>query len=299
MNFDYFTEFITLAKVSNFSAAADMLNMTQPGLSRHIDILEKELGVKLFRRDTHKVGLTEAGIVFLDGITAITDDYADLCRKIRRPGNKTLTIGILYYQQYKIEEYIGSCVDDYRDTNPGVTIKYYFYKPDELAFSLLAQKTDIIIYQFPCPPKSDKLEFQFIANEHAVLMLHKDHPLAQKAPVYLDDIRGETQILVGGENVQVFDRYFWEPVGKNFTASDKCLLVESLEEGFINLHPDANIMLSPDHLKPVTMMPHIKILDIADKDCLWYICMAYHKNYENPLAGEFVSYYRDRHSAWH
>jgi DNA-binding transcriptional LysR family regulator len=296
MNIDYFKEFITLAKLLNFTAAADTLNMTQPGLSRHIDLLEKELGVKLFHRDTHKAELTTAGVSFLNGITRIADDYADLCHKIRYPNNKPLAIGILYYQQYKIEEYIGSCVGNYRDTNPGVTIKYYFYKPDELIFSLLSQKTDIIIYAFPCFPKSDRLEFQFIANEHTVLLVHKDHPLAQKPLVYLDDIRGETQIVMRGDNLQIFDRYFWEPIGKRFDVPDKFLTVESLEEGFINIHPDANVMLVPDHIKAINLLPTIRIIDIADKDCLQYVCMVYHKNYENPLVGEFVSYYRDHKS---
>jgi DNA-binding transcriptional LysR family regulator len=293
MNLDYFTEFITLAKLLNFTTAANILNMTQPGLSRHIDILEKELGVKLFHRDTHKAELTRAGILFLDGIARITDDYADLRHKIRYADNNQLNIGILYYQQYKIEEYTGVCIKKYRDTNPGVTIKYFFYKPDELVFSLLSRKTDIIIYTFPCLPKSDRLEFQFIANERVVLLAHKDHPLARKPMVYLDDIQGETQIVRGGNNLQVFNKYFWEPAGKRFDGSGKLLMVESLEEGFINLHPDAHVMLAPDHIRPVNLLPHIRIIDIADKDCLYYICMAYHKNYENPLVGEFVSYYRD------
>jgi DNA-binding transcriptional LysR family regulator len=293
MNLEYFTEFITLAKLLNFSTVADILNMTQPGLSRHIDILEKELGLKLFHRDTHKTELTKAGVLFLNGITRITDDYADLCRKIRYADNNQLTIGILYYQQYKIEEYIGSCIKKYRDANPGVTIKYYFYKPDELVFSLLSRKTDIIVNVFPCLPKSDRLEFQFIANEHAILMAHKDHPLAQKSPVYLDDIQDETQIVIEGNNLQVFDKYFWEHTGKRFDLSGKLLTVESPEEGFINIRPDANVMLLPDHIKAINLLPHIRIIDIADKDCLYYICMAYHKNYENPLVGEFVSYYRD------
>jgi hypothetical protein len=96
----------------------------------------------------------------------------------------------------------------------------------------------------------------------------------------------------------MFNRYFWEPTGKRFDVPDKFLVVESLEEGFINLHPDANVILLPDHTRNINLMPDIRIIDIADKNCLYYVCMVYHKNCENSLVGEFISYYRDHKSQW-
>jgi DNA-binding transcriptional LysR family regulator len=293
MNFDYFAEFITLAKLLNFTTAADALNMTQPGLSRHIDILEKELGVKLFHRDTHKTELTRAGIVFFNGIARITDDYADLCHKIRCAENNQLAIGVLIYQQYKIEEYIGLCVEKYKNTNPGVSIKYYYYRLDELVSSLLSRKIDIIINAFPYIPQSDRLKFQCIGNERSILMAHKDHPLAQKPLVCLDDIRDETHIVLGGKELQMFDKYFWEPAGKRFDASDKLLMVDTPEEGFAKIRPDANVALLPEHMKAGNLLPDIRILDIADENCFWQVCMVYRKDCENPLAEAFASYYRD------
>ena len=49
---------LQLASTSNFSKAADRLYITQPALSQQINVLEEELGLKLFRRTTRKVTLT-------------------------------------------------------------------------------------------------------------------------------------------------------------------------------------------------------------------------------------------------
>lgn len=58
---------LQLASTSNFSKAADRLYITQPALSQQINVLEEELGLKLFRRTTRKVTLTETGEEFVRG----------------------------------------------------------------------------------------------------------------------------------------------------------------------------------------------------------------------------------------
>lgn len=53
--------FVTILEVENLTKAAAMLNIVQPAVSRQIQMLEEELGVKLFHRSRHGMALTEDG----------------------------------------------------------------------------------------------------------------------------------------------------------------------------------------------------------------------------------------------
>lgn len=56
----------TLAEHGNFSRAAATLNLTQPALSRSIQELEAQIGVRLFDRTRNGATPTDAGRLFLD-----------------------------------------------------------------------------------------------------------------------------------------------------------------------------------------------------------------------------------------
>ncbi|MCD7856240.1 MAG: LysR family transcriptional regulator [Clostridiales bacterium] len=65
MKLEYLNEFITLSETKNYSVCADALYISQPSLTRHIQELEKELGVPLFERAARGVVLTEEGNLFI------------------------------------------------------------------------------------------------------------------------------------------------------------------------------------------------------------------------------------------
>ncbi|MCB1208378.1 MAG: LysR family transcriptional regulator [Verrucomicrobiales bacterium] len=58
-------EFVQIAASGSISAAAKVLGLAQPTLSRHLSALEAQIGAPLLRRDTHTMSLTEAGRILL------------------------------------------------------------------------------------------------------------------------------------------------------------------------------------------------------------------------------------------
>ncbi len=62
--------FDSVARLGSFSAAAEELSLTQGAISRQIQTLEQQLGVRLFERTSRGVGLTQAGGTYQRAISA-------------------------------------------------------------------------------------------------------------------------------------------------------------------------------------------------------------------------------------
>ncbi len=76
--------FVAVAEELHFGAAAERLNMTQPPLSRQIQMLEKKLGTPLFARTSRKVELTAAGATLLPRARQILDMCVKTDLDVRR-----------------------------------------------------------------------------------------------------------------------------------------------------------------------------------------------------------------------
>ena len=63
--------FIEVADLKSFSRAAASIGIAQPALSRHVRLLERELGIDLFYRDGRGASLTTPGRRFYEKVQAI------------------------------------------------------------------------------------------------------------------------------------------------------------------------------------------------------------------------------------
>jgi DNA-binding transcriptional LysR family regulator len=88
--------FVAAAEELHFGRAAARMNMTQPPLSRQIQLLEHVLGVKLLDRTSRTVKLTPAGRVFLleaRRILRLTESAALATRRIASGEAGTIALG--------------------------------------------------------------------------------------------------------------------------------------------------------------------------------------------------------------
>ena len=98
MEFRQLRYFVAVAQQRNFTRAAEILNITQPPLSRQIQLLEEELGVALFYRESRPVRLTDSGRILYEQALQVLGRIDQMTAMTRRAGlnqKQILSIGFV------------------------------------------------------------------------------------------------------------------------------------------------------------------------------------------------------------
>ena len=73
---------LAVAEHRSFAHAAKSLHVSQPALSRSIQALERQAGVRIFERGTRHVDVTDAGAIFLEYAQEVMARSDDLSREM-------------------------------------------------------------------------------------------------------------------------------------------------------------------------------------------------------------------------
>lgn len=91
---DYRTNtFLTLCEQMNYRKTAEILNMTQPGVTQHIHTLENEFGCKFFSYNGKILSLTEQGQLYRNHLQKVRYDEGILRQKMLERKVPKLRIG--------------------------------------------------------------------------------------------------------------------------------------------------------------------------------------------------------------
>src|SRR6476646_8871091 len=88
--------FATVARLGNFTRAAELLYLTQPTVSQQIAALEAQIGAPLIERLPRRLRLTPAGVALLpyaEQILALAAEAAEAARAAAGLADRTLRLG--------------------------------------------------------------------------------------------------------------------------------------------------------------------------------------------------------------
>jgi DNA-binding transcriptional LysR family regulator len=181
--------FVTVAQERHFTRAADLLQISQSGLSASIRALESELGTSLFVRSTRRVELTAAGRALLEESHRTLASAAaarEAVLAVRGVLQGTLAVGA--------EQCLGGVdvpreLARFRTEHPGVGIRLSFAGSTALLDLVSAGRLDLAVVAV-CDPAPHGVELHPMGTQDLVLLCNPDHPFARQEGVELADAAG-------------------------------------------------------------------------------------------------------------
>ncbi|ANK61899.1 transcriptional regulator [Loigolactobacillus backii] len=164
-------------KLGNITAAAEMLFMTQPALSKLIHQREEQLGVKLIDRRHHPLRLTYSGEYYLHRLRHIVAQYDSLYHGLavlNEAGHGRLTIGVT---QSLGEQILPQLLPEYHATYPNVDLRLVEYPSSEVETELINDNLDLYIGVLPID--NSQIHYQLLYREPVCLVLSPSHPAYQ------------------------------------------------------------------------------------------------------------------------
>lgn len=189
--------FLTVAKYSSFTKAGEKMFVTQSWVSKRIQLMESELGLTLFLRNKREVILTPAGRELELRLANITDDIISAIQAahIAQTGaSGALRLGFLEWGTIVFMDQL----DCFAKENPQLSIEIYRQKFAELRTNIATDRMDLIFTtSYDCSQLSaDDYNFMHLKQIPLVAYMHKNHPLAGKESLDVEDLRAEPLLMV-------------------------------------------------------------------------------------------------------
>jgi DNA-binding transcriptional LysR family regulator len=209
--------FIATAEELHFGRAAARLHVAQPALSQQIRLLEKELGVELFHRNTRSVTLSDGGKALLGPARQVMADV-DIARRAAVLGNSEIVgrvvVGFAGASSRNVLPLLARAV---RAEQPGIelVLQGQTYAGKAIA-EVAAGSLDIGFSRLPANHQS--VSTRIYEYERLVAALPSDHPLACKETIRVADLASEAFVTFPGtQGSTVRDALIHAAMGAGFT----------------------------------------------------------------------------------
>lgn len=192
--------FVCVADYGSFNKAAERLYISPPSVMKQINALEKHLDLKLFDRSNQGIRLTAAGQVIYRHAKFLFDYSAKAIEEAKEQeqiDGTTFCIGSsllnpckpfmdLWYQaNQKLPGYRLHIVP-FDDTHTGIL--------SEIA--ALGEKYDFLVAACDSSEWLELCNFHKLGTYHICCAVAREHPLASKKRLTIEDLHGETLMMV-------------------------------------------------------------------------------------------------------
>lgn len=184
--------FESAARLGSFTKAAEELFITQPTVSSQIRQLTNTVGLPLFEQIGKRLYLTEAGnelFLTCQGIFEKLDNFEMKVADLKGAKQGRLRLSVVTTAKYFIPKMLGS----FLNLHEGIDISLQVNNHDVIQTRMLANKDDLYVLSH-LPSELDLIAQPFLENP-LVVLAHKDHPLAGRKNIPIEELNNQPFIM--------------------------------------------------------------------------------------------------------
>lgn len=197
-----------VADAGSLNKASEKLFISQPSLSSSVHDAEGELGFQIFNRTARGVKTTERGESFISDARELYAHYEDLLKKHCGVEKKTFSVSTLYYAFARkafvqiVKEFSGAGYDfAFCEKKASDVIDDVAGGKSELGILYLSDSNRETINK---SLRASGLDFHHLTECNAFAYLHKNHPLAKKESLSLDELSAYHFVTFDTDDVKSF-----------------------------------------------------------------------------------------------
>ncbi|OLO38039.1 hypothetical protein BTR23_12890 [Alkalihalophilus pseudofirmus] len=253
MNIEQLEYIIKVAETRSISNASESLHISQAGISMAISNLEKELGIKIFKRSRTGTIPTEEGKEIIQKAYEVISKLEEIREKAQTHTDTMEKELRLSSTQGLFLTILPKSLALFKKKYPNVNIVMEEKGGHEVVNDVLNHKIDIGLLNIPIiKPEDEELDFHTLMEGKIIVSVSKNSPLANRKNITPKDLLAENLVLYNGPQMRSFIKEFFNQYGEMnilFYTNNTEIMKKSVAEGLaVSLYYDIGLNSDPYYL---------------------------------------------------
>ena len=263
--------FLVVLEEGSFRRAADRLRISQSAITRQMQSLELDFGVRVLERTSGGVRPTDGGQALAERAKTLLADYDSTVAEVRRLGrgeSERLRIG---YIASAVQEYLGPALAVLRRAYPKLKVKMLDQTPGEMIIALRQGKIDLALTLHGIDLLSRDFYARKIATVRSLVALPVSHRFATERQVSLSQLKGEMFVRGSDDEVPGYTQRIVQFCRKYGAFRPRLATIDQANGLVESLALAANeeaISIQPAFISHLNV-PNVVMVPIADAGATW------------------------------
>lgn len=266
--------FQMVAEYLNYHRAAEALFITQPAVTRHIQMLEETVGFALFEKLGKKIQLTDQGKSMLSEVDAVLGQLDVMKTNIKQniSREKQFSISVIP----GLEDLAMEAIIELFEVNPQVKVSIEIVKNSEITDAISSNQSDLYIGGANPILHGDYIQ-KSLFDSKVCLTACYNHPLRGKKQISKSDIENECYIELDASEsfkgtLEAFKSQYISDKNNRIRIRGRNALLKAVCAGL-------GISLLPEYaIKEELSAEELCVLNIDSLNLPANYCYFYHKN---------------------